>query len=80
MSRVISFPNMNKVVIIRHGEFLTVYSNLETVLVKDGQDVSTKQVIGLVHTNGEDSRTELHFEIWLGKNIQNPQDWLAGNN
>ncbi|MCX6249528.1 MAG: peptidoglycan DD-metalloendopeptidase family protein [Bacteroidetes bacterium] len=80
VSRVISFPNMNKVVIIRHGEFLTVYSNLESVIVKDGQDVSTKQVIGLVHTNGEDSRTELHFEIWLGKNIQNPQDWLVGNN
>jgi len=80
VSRVISFPNMNKVVIIRHGEFLTVYSNLESVVVKDGQDVSTKQVIGLVHTNGDDSRTELHFEIWLGKNIQNPQDWLVGNN
>ena len=80
VSRVMSFPNLNKVVIIRHGEYLTVYSNLEEVNVKDGQDVSTRQVIGKVHTNAEDSKTELHFEIWLGKTIQDPQAWLAGAN
>ncbi len=80
VSRVMSFPNLNNVVIIRHGEYLTVYSNLETVLVKDGQDVSTKQIIGTVHTNTDDSKTELHFEIWLGKAIQNPQEWLSRTN
>jgi len=80
VSRVMSFPNLNKVVIIRHGEFLTVYSNLETVIVKDDEEVTTKQIIGTVHTNTDDSRTELHFEIWLGKTIQNPQEWLAGTN
>jgi murein hydrolase activator len=80
VSRVMSFPNLNKVVIIRHGEYLSVYSNLETVIVKDGDEVSTKQMIGTVHTNTDDSRTELHFEIWLGKTIQNPQEWLAGTN
>lgn len=78
VSRVMSFQNMNKVIIIRHGEYLTVYSNLEEVTVKDGQEVSTKQVIGKVHTNPDDAKTELHFELWLGKSIQNPQDWLLG--
>jgi septal ring factor EnvC (AmiA/AmiB activator) len=80
VSRVMSFPNLNKVVIIRHGEYLTVYSNLESVMVRDGEIVTTKQNIGTVHTNPEDSRTDLHFEIWLGKTIQNPQEWLAGIN
>jgi murein hydrolase activator len=80
VSRVMSFPNMNKVVIIRHGEFLTVYSNLEEVSVQDGQEISTKQTIGKVHTSPDDSKTEYHFEIWLGKNIQNPQEWLSGSN
>ena len=80
VSRVMSFPNMNKVVIVRHGEFLTVYSNLDEVDVKDGQEVTTKQTIGKVHTNPEDSKTEYHFEIWLGKTIQNPQEWLSGTN
>jgi len=77
VSRVMSFPNMNKVVIVRHGEFLTVYSNLEEVSVTDGQVISTKQLIGKVHTSEDDSKTEYHFEIWLGKNIQNPQEWLS---
>lgn len=80
VSRVMAFPNLNNVVIIRHGEYLTVYSNLETVSVKDGQTVTTKQPIGKVHTNPEDSRTDLHFEIWLGKTTQDPQEWLAGAN
>lgn len=80
VSRVMSFPNLNKVVIIRHGDYLTVYSNLEEVNVKDGDEVVTKQAIGKVHTNPEDARTELHFELWLGKNIQDPQEWLAGTN
>ena len=57
-----------------------MYSNLETVIVKDDEEVTTKQIIGTVHTNTDDSRTELHFEIWLGKAIQNPQEWLAGTN
>jgi septal ring factor EnvC (AmiA/AmiB activator) len=77
VSRVMSFPNMNKVVIVRHGEFLTVYSNLEEVSVTDGQEISTKQLIGKVHTSEDDSKTEYHFEIWLGKTIQNPQEWLS---
>ena len=80
VSRVMSFPNMNKVVIVRHGEFLTVYSNLDEVNVEDGQEISTKQTIGKVHTSPDDSKTEFHFEIWLGKTIQNPQEWLSGSN
>ncbi len=80
VSRVMSFPNLNKVVIIRHGEYLTVYSNLDEVSVKDGQPVTTKQLIGKVHTNPDDSRTDLHFEIWLGKTTQDPQEWLSGVN
>jgi len=80
VSRVMSFPNMNNVVIIRHGEYLTVYSNLDEVTVKDGQMITTKQTIGKVHSSPEDSKTEYHFELWLGKTIQDPQQWLAGIN
>lgn len=80
VSRVMSFSNLHNVVIIRHGEYLTVYSNLAEVNVKDGQTVTARQVIGKVYTNSEDSKTEVHFEIWLGKTIQNPQEWLATTN
>ncbi|MCX6280730.1 MAG: peptidoglycan DD-metalloendopeptidase family protein [Bacteroidetes bacterium] len=78
VSKVMSFPNLNNVVIVRHGEYLTVYSNLDVVSVKEGQEVSTRQAIGKVHYNTEEQKTELHFEIWKGKMIQNPESWLAG--
>ena len=78
MSRVMSFPSLNTVVIIRHGEFLTVYSNLDDVTVRDGQEVNVKQVIGKVHANLGDQKSELHFELWRGKVIQDPEAWLAG--
>ena len=76
VSRVMSFPSINDVVIIRHGEYLTVYSNLEEVNVKDGQEVAVKQTIGKVHANQGEQKSELHFELWRGKVIQNPEDWL----
>ena len=78
VSRVMSFPGINNVVIIRHGEYLTVYSNLDEVSVRDGQEVAVKQSIGKVHANSGDQKSELHFELWRGKVIQNPEDWLAG--
>ena len=77
VSRVMSFPTLNNVVIIRHGEYLTVYSNLDEVNVRDGQEVTAKEKIGKVHTNSDDQKSELHFELWRGKVIQNPEEWLA---
>ncbi len=78
VSRVMTFAGLNNVVIIRHGDYLTVYSNLEEVSVHNGQEVTVKQTIGKVHSNSGDQKSELHFELWHGKEIQNPEDWLAG--
>lgn len=78
VSRVMSFASLNKVVIIRHGDYLTVYSNLSDVTVRDGQEISAKQTIGRVYSEPGEQKGELHFEIWRGKVIQNPEDWLAG--
>jgi len=78
VTRVISVPNYNNVVIVRHGEFLTVYSNLDEVLVSKGQKVTTKQRIGRVYTDRNENKTELHFEIWQAKELMNPAYWLAG--
>ena len=78
VSRVMSLPGLNNIVIIRHGEYLTVYSNLGEVSVRDGQEVTVKQSIGKVHAGSGDQKSELHFELWRGKVIQNPEEWLAG--
>lgn len=78
VTRVISVPNYNYVIMIRHGEFLTVYSNLAEVYVQKGDKVNTKQSLGSVHTDGKEAKTELHFELWQGKTLLNPSTWLAG--
>lgn len=77
VSGVVGLPNGAKVVIIRHGDFLTVYSNLSSVLVRNGQSVSTKQNIGIVRSDDQESKNELHFELWHNKSIQNPMLWIA---
>ena len=66
----------NIVVIIRHGDYFTVYSNLENVIVKRGDKVKTKQNLGTVHTSKAENKTELHFELLKEQNRQNPAQWL----
>ncbi len=77
VTRVISIPNYNYVIMIRHGEFLSVYSNLAEVYVEKGDKVETKQEIGMIYTDDKNSKTELHFELWKGKTLLNPSAWLA---
>jgi len=77
VTSIMSIPNFNHVVILRHGDFLTVYSNLSEVYVKKGEKVSTKQSLGAISTDNETSKTELHFEIWKGKTTQDPAQWIS---
>lgn len=67
----------NNAVIVRHGDFFTVYSNLERVYVKRGDKIKIKDVIGLIHTDKSEGKTELHFEIWRDRTIVDPALWLA---
>ena len=65
------------VVMIRHGEYLTVYQNLSSSSVKKGDKVSTKQTIGTVAKSSSSNTYELHFEIWKNDRYVNPNEWLA---
>ena len=65
-------------VIIQHGNYRTVYSGLASVSVKKGDKVKAKQAIGTIDSDPEDDNaTTLFFQIWLNKNILNPEQWLA---
>lgn len=67
----------NNAVILRHGDYFTVYSNLEQTYVKRGDNVSTKQLLGSIHTDKIEGKTVIHFELWQNKNLVNPSLWLA---
>lgn len=64
-------------VIIRHGDYFTVYSQLDEVFVNRGDKVKTKQNIGKVHTDRVEGKTEIHFELRQGTETLNPSSWLA---
>jgi len=72
-----TLTNNNQAVIIRHGEYFTVYTNLSDVTVRLGDVVKTKQEIGSIRTDNLSDKTELHFEIWKGKSLMNPISWIA---
>jgi len=73
-----SIPGSNNAVIIQHGNYRTVYANLTQIYVREGDHVSAKQAIGKIYTDDEsDNKTELYFQIWNGKSIQNPESWIA---
>lgn len=77
VSKVLSIPNLNKVVMLRHGDYLTVYSNLDEVFVTGGQTVVTGQVIGKAHYDREEGKSEINFQVWQAKTIMDPQVWLS---
>lgn len=75
VSKVFTGPNGQQIIIIRHGEYLTVYTNLSSVNVSNGMKVSTKQKIGTVYTNS-DNVSEINFQVWKGNNKLNPSAWI----
>lgn len=76
VSEIILIPGFNNIVIVRHGDYLTVYTNLSDVTVKKGQKVKTKQPIGKVAYD-EEKGSVLNFQVWNNTVKQNPEMWLA---
>lgn len=74
VTQVFVMPGYNQCVLIQHGNYFTLYCKLKTASVKAGDNVKTGQEIGRIDTiNGQ---TQLHFEVWKGKDPQNPESWL----
>ena len=76
VSRIFFIKGEGKAVLINHGEYFSVYSGLKDVKVKAGEKLLAKEKIGVVITNEEENKTQLHFEIWKGYNKENPSNWL----
>ena len=69
-------PGHHYMVILRHGNYYTVYSNLENVLVRRGEIVNYEQALGQVAVDGKSGKSEVHFEVWRDKVRLNPTDWV----
>ncbi len=76
VTHILSMPGLNMVVIVKHGDYMTVYSNLAKVTVKKGDLLSAKEEIGVVYTDEKESQTILKFQMWKETNKLNPSTWL----
>lgn len=78
VTRIFVLPGYNSSVIVRHGNYLTIYSNLKEVYVKTGDKVKTRQAIGKIYSDPEDDNTTLlHFQLWKETTKLNPELWLG---
>ncbi|MCA0131338.1 murein hydrolase activator EnvC family protein [Winogradskyella alexanderae] len=77
VSGVLVVKNGNPAVMIRHGNYLSVYMNLSKIYVKKGDKVTTGQSIGQVFTNRIKGETLLGFRIYKNDQVINPEPWLA---
>lgn len=65
-------------IIIQHGNYRTVYTGIQSPSVKPGDKVQAKQTIGRIASNpDDDNKTELQFQVWQDRELQNPELWLA---
>lgn len=73
---IATITSTNIAIIIKHGDYFTVFAGLDRTFVTTGQIVQPGKELGIIHTNLQ-GKTELHFEVWKGEQYQNPAGWLA---
>ncbi|MBO5444305.1 MAG: peptidoglycan DD-metalloendopeptidase family protein [Muribaculaceae bacterium] len=77
VSGVYKVSGYGSVVIVNHGEYYTVYGNLSSVSVSVGSRVNTGQTVGSAAADPDDPRRgSVHFEVWKGREKQNPESWI----
>jgi len=77
VTKVFAINGANFAVLIRHGQFFSVYQNLVNVRVKSGDKVLTKEILGDAFTDQTHNVSILHFEVWQERTSLNPEDWLS---
>lgn len=76
VSEVQAVKGANQAVMVRHGDYITIYNNLEDVYVKRGDQVTTEQEIGVIATSRATGKTTLHFLIYKNDQKMDPADWV----
>lgn len=74
--KIQQIKNANKAVMITHGDYITIYYNLASVTVKQGDKVSTKDEIGTFFTHPVTGKTNFKFLVYKNDTELNPADWI----
>ena len=77
VSAIFRQPGFNTIVMVRHGNYLTIYANLSDIMVKNGDTLKQGQTLGRVYADpDDDNRSILHFELRREKEKLNPTAWV----
>jgi len=76
VSEVQVVKGANKAVMVRHGDYLTIYNNLSNIYVKRGDVLSLGQDIGEIATNSSTGKTTLYFLLYKNMEKLDPSDWI----
>ncbi len=78
VSQIFKLAGYNNVIVLRHGDYVTVYANIASLNVRKGDKVTIGQQLGRVYVDKADgNRSVLHFELRREKDKQNPELWLS---
>lgn len=70
-------PGFRNIIVLKHGDYITVYANLETLSVKSGQQVKQGQSLGTVGADfDEPDHGLIHFEVWKNQTHLDPESWI----
>lgn len=76
VTRRFSLPGSGNAIIIQHGNYRTVYGNLTSIYVKEGDKIKAKQPIGRIYTDETTGNAELQFQLWHNSTLLNPETWI----
>lgn len=77
VSRIFVIPGYGTSIILRHGNYLTVYANLSSISVSQGARVATGQALGAIGAAPDGSADRLlHFQLWHERTKLNPLSWI----
>jgi len=79
VAKIIVIPGSNAAILVRHGEFLSVYTNIVDVAVQAGQKVKTNQKLGKIYHDKINGKSITQLQIWKENEKQNPKRWLQDN-
>lgn len=76
ISSIVAIPGFGKCILVRHGSYFTFYGNVGDIKVKQGDKVSSGDVLGIINSDSSTNMAELHFQVWKERANLNPELWL----
>jgi septal ring factor EnvC (AmiA/AmiB activator) len=76
--RVFDMPTYQNCVMVKHGDYFTVYAYLKSVAVREGMEINAGQILGICGYDDTHGYSLVTIQIWHYQNKQNPQTWLSG--